>query len=483
MATCLGASDQPSLGRGSRDSSFRSVTVPQQEGFRTERGVPRSWTQAGPSGRSSHTLRLQEQEQAGSRSLVHYLQHRALGMRGRPSLQGVRGQMGCRLASQLPELLTERRLHLGAVDKVFSSQWLNDRQVVCGTKCNTLFMVDVHSDHVTPIPLLQDRRPRWYRVHPASGIRAIELNPSKTLLATGGENSNSLAVYQLPMLDPVCVGDRRGHRDSITSMAWISDAAVVSGSWDGSLAVWEVDPDRLTGSTACSSEAKVPPYAHIRPRNKELIPGSSIHYGNSKVQAVAFGGKRQELAAVSLDGYFHLWKAQSTLTRLQSFSLPFDQENTCLSYSEELSLYAVGSQSHVCLLDLRKGHPNIGVRPVCNIEDGIGVCSMSFHQHIITMGTGHSCLIFFDIRKRRFLEEMSATSPESLFEPTGRKLRLSCSKHWADQDDHWMNYYPSIQDIPYGIYTHCYNWPEMKLFMGGGPLASELRGSYAGLWS
>ncbi|XP_008060809.2 DDB1- and CUL4-associated factor 12-like protein 2, partial [Carlito syrichta] len=225
----------------------------------------------------------------------------------------------------------------------------------------------------------------------------------------------------------------------------------------------------------------LPVYAHIRPRDVEAIPRASTNPGNRKVRALAFSGKNQELGAVSLDGYFHLWKARSTLSRLLSVRLPYCRENVCLTYCDELSLYAVGSQSHVSFLDPRQRQQYI--RPLCSREGGTGVRSLSFYQFVVTVGTGHGSLLFYDIRAQKFLEERAWAGPDSPPGPAGRKLKLACGRGWLNRDDLWLNYFGGMGEFPNALYTHCYNWPEMKLFVAGGPLPSGLHGNYAGLWS
>ncbi|XP_005319558.2 DDB1- and CUL4-associated factor 12-like protein 2 [Ictidomys tridecemlineatus] len=462
------------------DSRGTDSKKPEAPALKVGEGSSSSQVLVKPGHREGLLQPNKQKQLATSRSLVHYLRGRAVSTWSSARLLGFEGKLHSSTVLRLPEILTERQLALGTLNKIFASQWLNSRQVVCGTKCNTLFVLDVQSGQINRIPLIRDRVPILSRDQPTTGIHAIELNPSKTLLATGGENPNSLAVYQLPTLDPLCLGDRHAHKDWIFSIAWLSDTVAVSGSRDGTMALWQVDPDR-NASIALQNDGKFPVYTHIYPKHIEAIPKANSNIGNHRVRALAFSGMNQELGAASVDGYFHLWKAGNTLSRLLSFRLPYGQESMCLTYCNDFSLYVVGSYSHVTFLDLRRGHQNI--QPLSLYECGTGVRSLSVYQHIVTVGTAHGSLLFYDIRAQKFLEERASASLDSFLGPTGRKLKLTCGRGWLNRDELWVNYFGGVEEFPNALYTHCYNWPEMKLFVAGGPLPSGLHGHYAGLWS
>ncbi|XP_058515118.1 DDB1- and CUL4-associated factor 12-like protein 2 [Ochotona princeps] len=418
---------------------------------------------------------------ATRRSLVHYLQDRQVGAQGRLAERGFESQLNSLAARSLPQMLREHQLDLGTLDKVFASQWLNSREVVCGTKCNKLFRLDVHSGQITHCPLMVDREPPRAGSLPGCGIHAIELNPSKTLLATGGKNPNSLAVYQLPTMDPVCLGDIQGHKDWIFAIAWVSDTVVVSGSRDGTLALWQLDRELFQDGNVRPSSSGIPVYGHIRPMDMVDVSANSPLPSHHDVRALAFSSRNQELGSVSLDGYFHLWKAQSNLSRLLSIRMPYFGGNVCMTYCDELSLYAVGSSTYVSFLDPRQPQNNFWALP-CR-EYGTSVCSMSYNQDIITLGTVHGSLFFYDVRAKKFLEDSREIGHDSSAGSGRRMLKLTCSRGWINQETIWADQTVSLNQLPSCLYTHCYNWPDMKLFVAGGPLFSDLHGNYAGLWS
>lgn len=80
------------------------------------------------------------------------------------------------------DLFKEYSVSLNNMNKVFCSQWLSDRQVVFGTKCNKLMVYDVATQKLDQIPSLHGRQlSPGGNVMPEQqcGIHSVQINPSR----------------------------------------------------------------------------------------------------------------------------------------------------------------------------------------------------------------------------------------------------------------------------------------------------------------
>ncbi|KAK3927784.1 DDB1- and CUL4-associated factor 12 [Frankliniella fusca] len=390
-----------------------------------------------------------------SHSFIDYLHSRETGMKEIRSVVNYYGQR---------HILTQEKfkehpiMKLGNINKVFCSQWLSDRQVVFGTKCNKLMVYDVMKHQLDKIPSLKGSSSRQSLPGPPSeqqtGIHSVQINPSRTLLATGASSPNEIAVYRLPTLDPVCVG-QNAHTDSVFDMCWLDDQFLVSGSRDTRMALWRIKEDELIGTQ------EVPTYAHVQPLEVKECQAAQ------KVRALAFNKKEGELAALSLNGFIHIWSADRFQQKL-SRKLPSCQENVCMAVSES-GLYAIGCRSYTLLLDQRtlQAHRKINSR-----YTGCGIRSASFQGNILTIGTGVGMLMFYDLRAGKYLESSINSS---------RTVVLKTSRGFVFPNEEYMDGFAQVKYTP-AIYTHCYDASGIRLFSAGGPLPANMHGNYAGLW-
>ncbi|XP_077988908.1 DDB1- and CUL4-associated factor 12-like [Glandiceps talaboti] len=388
-------------------------------------------------------------------SVFKYTQNCQYGLARRPSREL------SRLAAQkMPMLLRQQEVNLGDVNKVFASEWLSENQVIIGTKCNSLMVLDLNTNQRFQIPLLKDEGKETVRDTRFGGIHSIAVNPSRMLLATGGEDPNSVAVYKLPTFDPVCLGNKC-HEDWIFSMEWLDDQFLATGCRDNTIALWSVKEELYRDIE--SQHSLLPEYRRISPLTKKQCNAGE------KVRALAYNDRTQEIAALSTNGYIHMWDAHR-FTQNFTVPLPYCRENVCLAISNDLSVYAVGSQSHVSFLDSRTLK---SVGSIYTKEEGSGVRSLSFNEEIATIGTGAGSLLFFDIRAGRYLEFECCT---------GEACILKSGKGFLLRDHIYNEYFAEQHDYPNAVYTHCYDASKTKLFAAGGPLSSGLHGNYAAVW-
>eukprot|EP00731_Ephydatia_muelleri_P016767 Em0009g1191a len=229
------------------------------------------------------------------------------------------------LACQLPHFLKERKIELGETDKVFAAEWISEDEVVAGTKCNKIFVVDVTNGSVAEIPTL--RTINTQKSDDVCGIHSIAVSPEKQLVATGGRNPNELGVYSLPEWEPLAVGE--GHADWLFDVRWISNNIFVSGSRDSTMAAWDV--------SSCRHESKPSSLAEeaqaIEPAHR-FCNVQAQHHGTEgeKVRSLAFDPHGCMLGSLQTNPFsatVHFWDTY-TFQQVGQTEMPYCVENVCM---------------------------------------------------------------------------------------------------------------------------------------------------------
>ncbi|KAF9438902.1 DDB1- and CUL4-associated factor 12 [Entomortierella beljakovae] len=296
----------------------------------------------------------------------------------------------------------------------------------------------------------------------STGIRDMAINPSRTLIAIGSGDPFQVTIYTFPDMTPM--GMMYGHTDLVFSLEWISDTILVTGSRDGSMRVWSMDSPVLTTLDAVSRDIEVRLSTIIRKEER------------TKVRDLALNKGTEQLMTLSTDGYVKLWDRNS-YNQLYKTKLTHPTSNTCLTSetvclaaSSQANLFAVGSQSHISVIDPRIGKVAF-VADSC--DDGCGVRSLDFKSHILTTGGGFGRIGFFDLRAQRYLDGLSEEEPNRYHE---------IGHGWLNRDTAYAESIVGMM-IRNAVYVLEYDPTGTQLFTAGGPLQLGLSGAYVGLWS
>lgn len=180
-------------------------------------------------------------------------------------------------------------------------------------------------------------------------------------------------------------------------MCWLDDQFLVSGSRDTKLALWRFNEDLI--DMPDETEEPCPTYAHVNAVAVKEVRAAQ------KIRAICFNKEYKEIALLSLNGYMHLFNAE-TFTQKISRKLPNCLENVCIACQSN-GLYAVGCRSNTLLLDPRTLQ---AVKKIASRYSGCGIRSASFQGNILTIGTGLGMLMFFDVRANKYLESSISAS-------------------------------------------------------------------------
>lgn len=352
------------------------------------------------------------------------------------------------VAPRLPKTLVERELSgIESYDKVFAASWLDSSTFVVGTKDNRLIRWDASTNHRVEIALPPSPKPRSTQA--ACGIHAIAVNPSRTLLATGGSHPNDTAVFHLPSFEPVAL--LVSHVDWLFAAAWLTDNRLVTGSRDSTVKLWSVAGDRYLV--------------------EDPLVTKNDH--SSKVRDVKYDAKVEQMATLSADASCKIWDVH-LMEPVKSVKLVHTKELICVAFEGHLAV--VGSQGHVSIMDVRCGH---FVAHVQSADDGFGVRSLSIRDNIVTCGGGRGRLSFLDLRTHKHLPIKEVPVHRKFHDK--RDIYHSTGKGSYVQNELYMDHFDG-QRIQHAVYAHDYDVTGTRLLAAGGPLHFGLKGCYVAIW-
>ena len=418
-----------------------------------------------------------------------------------------------------PKALKEYELDTCGSDKIFASLWISDHQVAFGTKSNQLMVYNVSNDEMKTIPnihlpcssensqvdnvsmTLQDLQESIvehsslhnsfvhsytnlsnlssilqsfpasldgstiqlnsnsnttspsvpFHVH-CSGIHALCMNPSKTLLAVGsGKPYDCIQIYSLPSFEPLAV--LLGHQDMVFGVVWTCDTSLMSASRDKKVIYWELSP------------------AHVVRQVDHVLVYKCVHsyQDKGKVRDLQIDPQTGMVASLSSDGFVKLW--DSNQFRVTDFvPLYHTNELVCMTNDSVHHLFAVGSQSHITLIDPRSSS---AVHTFESLDEGWGVRSLLIRDGLLLVGGGMGRLSFYDLYNQKY-QGWTTESDQQMYHQTG--------SGWLHKDPIYLQHFRNME-IKNAIYTLTYQpYDSLNLFVGGGPLQLSLKGSYAGFW-
>ncbi len=367
-------------------------------------------------------------------------------------------------ADRVPRLLQEQQLpSLRAFNKFFCSAWLDGRTVIAGSKCNQLVVWDVSQSTFLRLAL----PPGPWRERPAlhCGMHALAVNPSRTLVACGGDNPHDIVVLSIPDFRPVAWLQQ--HTDWVFGVDWLSDTALVSGGRDGMLGRWNIE-------SCLQTDAAYGAFSPMRPDPfAGRVADASLFVAHSptrrRVRDVRYNPDLGWYASVSQDGFIRFWDAE--MGKLTGGVELECTDPICITTSSYHNLFAVGASGYATFVDPRC-HDSLTVRAV---DDESSIRSIAFNNHVASMGIGTGAMMFYDVRMRSFLD-LNATPGKA----ATRKLAYQTGDGWIDElPDTAFLPRESVRQVPY---THCYDPSGTRMFVAGGPLQMILTGCYAAVW-